>query len=298
MGVNLEEALSDAYLKRFAKMEPVPGGELFLTGGGRPLFALSSKLSFKGSDLDVYPEIARIWKDGIKQLAEYGITESEVENLLSGSVSLVCGGSAAVAGAKTPGAYLALTGREGAASSIFKKVTENAEFASTLPTAPVDVKDWEKVLQVDPNLFPAPVLLGVKGDTLFVGIQDIAGLNAAPEVSDALKALLEKGSLSTSFFDFGAIWTALNGMLSDKDSPLYALAANLPQAILDSVKDVLGAELSVPFVGSWAPRMDEAFVNFSLADVPADKGLMAKIEDELELLLWRNAERFSGVHVE
>ena len=277
MGVNLEEALSDAYLKRFAKMEPVPGGELFLTGGGRPLFALSSKLSFKGSDLDVYPEIAKIWKDGIKQLAEYGITESEVENLLSGSVSLVCGGSAAVAGAKTPGAYLALTGREGAASSIFKKVTENAEFASTLPTAPVDVKDWEKVLQVDPNLFPAPVLLGVKGDTLFVGIQDIAGLNAAPEVSDALKALLEKGSLSTSFFDFGAIWTTLNGMLSDKDSPLYALAANLPQAILDSVKDVLGAELSVPFVGSWAPRMDEAFVNFSLADVPADKGLMAKI---------------------
>ena len=94
---------------------------------------------------------------------------------------------------------------------------------------------------------------------------------------DALKALLEKGSLSTSFFDFGAIWTTLNGMLSDKDSPLYALAANLPQAILDSVKDVLGAELSVPFVGSWAPRMDEAFVNFSLADVPADKGLMAKI---------------------
>ena len=76
MGVNLEEALSDAYLKRFAKMEPVPGGELFLTGGGRPLFALSSKLSFKGSDLDVYPEIARIWKDGIKQLTEYGITES------------------------------------------------------------------------------------------------------------------------------------------------------------------------------------------------------------------------------
>ena len=43
------------------------------------------------------------------------------------------------------------------------------------------------------------------------------------------------------------------------------------------MKDVLGAELSVPFVGSWAPRMDEAFVNFSLADVPADKGLMAKI---------------------
>ena len=52
MGVNIEEALSDNYLKRFAKMEPVPGGELFLTGGGRPLFALSSKLSVKGSDLD------------------------------------------------------------------------------------------------------------------------------------------------------------------------------------------------------------------------------------------------------
>ena len=57
-----------------------------LAGGGRPLFALSSKLSFKGSDLDIYPEIAKLWKDGIKQLAQYGITESEVENLLSGSV--------------------------------------------------------------------------------------------------------------------------------------------------------------------------------------------------------------------
>ena len=38
---------------------------------------------------------------------------------------------------------LALTGREGAASSIFKKVTDNAKFTATLPTAPVDVKGWE-----------------------------------------------------------------------------------------------------------------------------------------------------------
>ena len=279
MGVNIEEALNSAYLERFAKMDPVPGGEIFLAGGGRPLFALSSKLSFKGSDLDIYPEIAKLWKDGIKQLAQYGITESEVENLLSGSVSLVCGGSAAVAGAKMPGAYLALTGREGAASSIFKKVTESAKFAATLPTAPVDVKGWEMVLQVDPSLFPfpVPILFGVKGETLFVGVQDAAGLNTAPEISGTLKALLEKGSLSTSFFDFEAIRAFLDGALSDKSSPLYALAEELPRAILDSVKDVLGAELSVPFVGSWAPRMDEAFVKFSLVDVPADKGLMARI---------------------
>ena len=279
MGVNLEEALSDAYLKRFAKMEPVPGGELFLTGGGRPLFALSSKLSVKGSDLDVYPEIAKLWKDGIKQLARYGITEPEVEDLLSGSVSLVCGGSATVAGAKVPGVYLALTGRGGAASSIFKKVTENAEFAATPPAAPVDVKDWEMVLQIDSSLFPfpIPILLGVKGETLFVGVQDAAGLNIAPEISGSLKALLEKGSLSTSFFDFEAVRAFLDGALSDKSSLLYSLAGELPQAIRDSVKDVLGAELSVPFVGSWAPRMDEAFVKFSLVDVPAGKGLMAKI---------------------
>ncbi len=279
MGVNIKEALDSAYLERFAKMEPVPGGEIFLTGSGRPLFALSSKLSFKGSELDIYPEIAKLWKEEIKQLAQYGITEPEVENLLSGSVSLVCGGNAAVAGAKVPGVYLALTGRGGAASSIFKKVTENAKFAATLPTAPVDVKDWEMVLQVDPSLFPfpIPILLGVKGETLFVGVQDAAGLNIAPEISDSLKALLEKGSLSTSFFDFEAVRAFLDGALSDKSSPLYALAEELPREILDSVKDVLGAELSVPFVGSWAPRMDEAFVKFSLVDVPADKGLMAKI---------------------
>ena len=178
-----------------------------------------------------------------------------------------------------PGAYLALTGREGAASSIFKKVTESAKFAATLPTAPVDVKGWEMVLQVDPSLFPfpVPILFGVKGETLFVGVQDAAGLNTAPEISGTLKALLEKGSLSTSFFDFEAIRAFLDGALSDKSSPLYALAEELPRAILDSVKDVLGAELSVPFVGSWAPRMDEAFVKFSLVDVPAGKGLMAKI---------------------
>jgi len=119
--------------------------------------------------------------------------------------------------------------------------------------------------------------LGVKGETLFVGVQDAAGLNIAPEISDSLKALLEKGSLSTSFFDFEAVRAFLDGALSDKSSPLYALAEELPREILDSVKDVLGAELSVPFVGSWAPRMDEAFVKFSLVDVPADKGLMAKI---------------------
>ena len=276
-GGNIKEALNSAYLERFVKIKPVPGGELFLTGRGRPLFALSSKIAFKGADLDLYPEIARLWKEGIEQLAQYGISQAEVENLLSGSVSLVCGGSASAMGGKTPGAYLALTGREGAASSIFKKITGNEKFASALPTAPVEVKDWEAVLQIDPKLCPASVLLGVKGETFFLGLQDPASLNVAPERSERLKALLEKSSLSTSFFDFEAIWAAMNGILNDQGSPLQALIADLPQKFLAPVRELLGAELSVPFVGTWAPRPDTAFTEGILVDVPADKGLMAKI---------------------
>ncbi len=277
MAANVEEALNSVYLKRLSQLKPVPGGELFLTGAGRPLFALSSKVSFKGADLEVYPEIAKLWKEGIQTLARYGITEAEVESLLSGSVSLVCGGSSTFAGAKTSGVYLALTGRDGAASSIFRKATENEELAAMLPAAPVDVKDWEKVLQVDPAMLPVSALLGVKGETLFLGLQDAASLNAAPELSERLKALLEKTSMGTSFIDFESIQAFLNGAVNDRSSPLHDLLANLHPAMLGLVKDVLGAELSIPFIGVWTPRFDTAFAEHALVDVPADKGLMARI---------------------
>lgn len=274
VAANVEEAFSSAYLERLAEIEPEAGGALFLTGTGRPLFALGSKWSFKSSDLAVYPEVANLWKEGIGLLAQYGISEAEVENLLSGSVSLVCGGSASVMGGKSPGAYLALTGREGAAASIFKKIVGNEDFSSALPTVPVEMKDWEAVLQVDPALLPLPVLLGVKGETLFLGIQDAASLNAAPELSAELRSLLEKSSMSTSFFDFKAIGAALNNILNDEKSPLPGL---LPSETLPLLKGVLGAELSVPFVGIWAPRSDRAFAEGLLVEVPAGKGLMAEI---------------------
>lgn len=274
VATNVEEAFSSAYLERLAEIEPEAGGALFLTGTGRPLFALGSKWSFKSSDLAVYPEVANLWKEGIGLLAQYGISEAEVENLLSGSVSLVCGGSASVMGGKSPGAYLALTGREGAAASIFKKIVGNEDFSSALPTVPVEMKDWEAVLQVDPALLPLPVLLGVKGETLFLGIQDAASLNAAPELSAELRSLLEKSSMSTSFFDFKAIGAALNNILNDEKSPLPGL---LPSETLPLLKGVLGAELSVPFVGIWAPRSDRAFAEGLLVEVPAGKGLMAEI---------------------
>ena len=86
---NVEEAFSRAYLERLAEIKPEAGGALFLTGAGRPLFALGSKWSFKSSDLAVYPEIVNLWKEGIGLLARYGISEAEVKNLLSRSISLV-----------------------------------------------------------------------------------------------------------------------------------------------------------------------------------------------------------------
>lgn len=282
VAANAEEALSSAYLERLAEIKPEAGGALFLTGAGRPLFALGSKWSFKGSDLAVYPEIVNLWKEGVGLLARYGISEGEVENLLSGSFSLVCGGSASVMGGKTPGAYLALTGREGAAASIFKKIVGNEDFSSAIPTVPVEMKGWEAVLQVDPALLPLPVLLGVKGETLLLGIQDAASLNAAPELSAELRSLLEKDSMSTSFFDFKAIGAALNNILNDEKSPLPGL---LPSETLPLLKGVLGAELSVPFVGIWAPRSDRAFAEGLLVEVPAGKGLMAEIVKAASSLL-------------
>lgn len=274
---NVEEALSDAYVDRLRRLAPVPGGDVFLTGAGRPLFALSSKLSIKGSDFEIYPEIAEVWKKGMKKLAGYGITEAEIENLLSGSISLVCGGTSSFAGAKTPGLYLAVTGQKGAALSIFEKVTQHEDFSMMVPTAPVEVAEWHKMLQVDPQMLPAPVLLGIKGETFFLGTQDPKSLSEAPELSERLKALLEKTSMGTSFIDFESIQAFLNGAVNDQGSPLYSLLASMPPAMLDLVKDVLGAELSIPFIGVWTPQFDTAFAEHELVDVPADKGLMARI---------------------
>ena len=88
--------------------------------------------------------------------------------------------------------------------------------------------------------------------------------------------------MSTSFFDFKAIGAALNNILNDEKSPLPGL---LPSETLPLLKGVLGAELSVPFVGIWAPRSDRAFAEGLLVEVPAGKGLMAEIVKAASSLL-------------
>ena len=274
VAVNILESLADT--AAFEEMKPVKGANLFLTGGGKLLFALSGPLAFSADDIKIYPEFLVWWNRFVRQLERVNISESDVEDLLNGSFSVVFGSDATILGKRVPGGYLALTGREGAAARMLGKFVDSEEFAQTVPVAPLSVDGWDSVYMVDPALIPAPLLFGVMEDTFFVGLVDSDALAMAPELPSEVAAMLEEPLFGVGVIDIASIWNWLRQEIADPNSLLSAPLAMYDEdgSVGDILQFILEAEMSVPFVKIWSSELDNSFVEFSIADVPAGKRLL------------------------
>ena len=263
--------------ERFKDVKPIAGSNEFFVGEGKLLYAFTAVSHFSVDDLKVSPEAVKIWEKIAKEMGKKGIAESDLENLLTGTFSLVGGGDATILGRRTPGVYLAFNGQKGAAKKILNKILEDEDFMKAVPVAPLKVEGWDTLVAVDPSLVPFPLLLGVKGETLFVGVIDSEGLNKKPELSPEAAKLLNGKFFVGGFFDAASIWNYLKQEAADDKSPLGLGLKTLPAETAALVRNIFDAELSISAVKLWVPTWETSFAEFSLVQVPAEKRLLPKI---------------------
>ena len=269
---NVIEAMTIA--DRLRDLKPASGANLFLAGGGKLFFALAGPMYVRMSDWKVYPEFVKMWDKIAKELNKTGITEKDVENLLTGNFSLALGSDSTIMGRKTPGGYLALSGQNGAAAKILGKVLEDERIAQAIPLEPLKITGWDSFFRVDPALFPASLLVGVSADknTLFLGVVDPGVMDIKPELPPEGTKLMEAKLIAGGFIDAAAIWKYLGKEAADPTSPLGSQLHEVPV-----VKSLFDAEPSIPFIKIWNSEQETGFMEFTLVDVPAGKRLFPKL---------------------
>jgi len=278
---NIMEAMIIADVdQRYEDIKLVEGAHLFLAGGGKLLSAISGALTFRTADLESSPEFLEGWNNFVSRLeAMADIAEHELVDLLNGSFSIALGSNATILGRNAPGGYVALTGREGAAANILGKIMGSEDLSQAIPMAPLEIEGWDSLFAVDPALIPVPLLFGVTGDTLFLGVVNSEALAKAPEIPAQASRMLEEPLHSAFFIDNAAIWNWLRQEIAEPDSLL-----SIPLAMLDEsgvikvlLQPILGAELSVPFVKMWSSDFETAFTEFSIVDVSEENRLLARL---------------------
>jgi hypothetical protein len=272
---NIFESLP--WTERFRDLPLQPGADMFLAGEGKLFCGISSVTSFSAEYTKAFPFLAKIWERFAREASKRGVTEKDIENLLTGSMSLVSGGSATVMGVPVPGVCLALRGQKGAAALILNAILADPDFTNAIPVSPLKVAGWDTLVRVDPSLLPVPLLLGVKDETFFLGMIDPKGLDKKPTFSPKAAKLLEEDLFAGGFFDVAAIWEYLRKEAANPESHLRRLTAELAPPVADILLDILNAEPGVSFVGFRAPSADTSFVDFSLVDVPVEKRLLFRL---------------------
>ncbi|MCL1876235.1 MAG: hypothetical protein FWF87_08275 [Synergistaceae bacterium] len=270
-------SLSTNGLESFANAEtlkihkPKKGGNMFLTGGGKQVLALSSSLAINAADLKMSPEAAMVWEQIVQAFGMFGVTEGELESLLNGAISIALGGEATIMGANIPGFYLALTAPEGVVAKVFGKLTANEEMAQALSLIPLKADGLDAGFTVDPEMFPGPLVLGVMKDTLLVGLLNADSLTKAPELPAGVAQTLENSLLGIGFIDAAGIW---NWLRQETANPESLLSMFMDDGVKGILSMVLAASPSVPLVKFWTPEVETFFMEFSIVDVPQEQRLL------------------------
>jgi hypothetical protein len=276
--VNVLKSLENP--ERWKTMEPAPGAGMFLAGGGKLLFGVSSIYAFEAKEWKIYPEFAKAWGKLLGELEKRGITEKDIENLLTGTVSLVIGGESVILGKQAPGFYIALNGREGAAAKIWSKILEDEAFSQAIPLSPLKAEGWDSLFMVDPALVPASLLLGTSKDMFFLGALDPKKLGEKPKLAPDAAELFKKDLFVSGFLDLAATWEYLKKEVSDPSSHLgnlYAHALKNEAGLAESVKNLMDSELAISSIKVWGPDLETGFTELTFVDVPEEKQLLPKL---------------------
>jgi len=129
------------------------------------------------------------------------------------------------------------------------------------------------------------MVVGVSADknTLFIGIVDHGAMDTKPELPSEAVKLLDKKLIGGGFVDMAAIWDYLGKEAADPKSFLLA-PVDLDEPIINIVKSLFDAELSIPFIKVWVPEVETSFLELTLVDVPREKRLFPKLLSAMEAL--------------
>ena len=194
---NLAKAmLSKEELEKFVPIKTPP----LLVGGGNVVSALHTPLvfdQFRKSLLQYGGEDgADAYKELLEAAQQVGLTEDDLRNLLTGTLTAVVGGAANYAGATGPGAYVVMEGMGDAAKKVYDMLTGMAGGMGAPMETPT-VEGWDSVTGLNVG---ATVTLAVKGSKLFVGALDTKQLAAPSAPSQELSTLLARNDLYGWFF--------------------------------------------------------------------------------------------------
>jgi hypothetical protein len=276
--VNAIEALKAA--ERWGKITPTPGAGMFLAGGGKQLLGLSNMIVFGPEEWKIYSEFTAVWDNVLKELGKRGIAEKDIEDLLTGTVSVAVGGETTVLGKRTPGFYIALNGQKGAAAKIWNKILEDEAFSQAIPLSPLEAEGWTSLFRVDPALVPAPLLLGVWKDSFFLGVVDPQKLGEEPELTPEAAELIGKDLITWGFFDLTSTWEYLKKEVFDTSSNLGSLLTAVlrnDDILTGLVKDLFDSELAISSIKIWGADLETGFIELALADVPQEKRLLPRL---------------------
>ncbi|MDR1048133.1 MAG: hypothetical protein LBL51_00125, partial [Synergistaceae bacterium] len=294
MAVNLLEALADA--KRLESIEPLKAGGFFSAGGGKLFLGAAGPYLFRPEDFKSYPGFDEAWEKVLAGLKTVGLDGTDLENLLAGVVTVALGGEATFfMGPAIPGGYVALTGQKDAASKLLRAIVES-EPASAASLFPVKAEGWSSLFQVNPAVVPVPLLVGVKGGTLFAGVLDLKSLNQTPELPPEGRELFGKDSFGAGFIDMAGIWEYLRNAAGDAASPLNAALARTPEG-QNLARLLLDADFPLKFVKMWTPTLETGFLEITATDVPQEKRLLPKLANLVSASRQRSAERAEAANI-
>lgn len=270
IAVNFVDALKKEYSDKLREahknIPPVKGGNIELYGGKEPLFALGGYIDM--SRLKDDKQGKDLWNEMTRQLrVRFGITEQEFSGLFNGAFSLSVNDSVTFEGFKIPAVYYTQKGAGDSAAKVFERLAKSPHLQ----------KVQDGILQVDSSLSPISCLVRDMGGKLGLFFAELASLSGKPAIKPALQELLDTESVLSMWLDFGALQSWIN----DDENGVMSL---LPMAkmmgfgeIADAVRDVLGAELSVPSVSFSATTPEIFRVEFANKKIDPANGIIAKI---------------------
>lgn len=269
---NIKEAMTKKYIDRntYIDVKPVKGGYIDLRNSGgasTPILASGGVLNLaKAIEFDEVKSEANEVFEQIRK--RFGVEKDDVLALFNGPFSLVVNGSVMFESFKIPAIYISQTGTKSAASRVYTALMRSKHFHEV----------HNGILQVDSSLSPVSCIIGNAGNTLGIAFAELASFSDRPSNEGAFGELMNQPSIASFWIDFAGIQSWLNDDSNGIFSTLKPMASVMGYGpLLEAVRDVLNADLSVTSMSLRAEDFETYHTEFTLKEVRAEDGLFAKL---------------------